>query len=384
MKIAMFTDSYFPTIDGVVVSLTSTSQELKKQGHEVVVFAPEPTGGSVDYLPDRVIWLPAFGFREYETYRSALFPSSIVSLVRSEQPDIIHSHGIGFMGLQALIASRQTKIRNVLTYHTLLHEAADHYAPPIMPVDVMVRLAWFYQKSFLKRPHAVITPTRAIRDELEGYGIRARRWEAIATGVDCERFSPNVSGKEVRDKYGLDDCQMILTVGRVAKEKNLELLLAGFKELINKEKCAKLLIVGKGPAMEEYQNLTKEMNLDQNVVFTGFIPDSQLASYYAACDAFAIASKFETQGIAAVEAMASGKPIAGMRSKALPEIIREGENGYLFDDDQKSCADALDRAINDRSDVSAGARRTGLEFSLDKCTAKLVDLYKHLHDAEDA
>jgi len=82
LKIAMFTDSYFPTIDGVVVSLTSTSQELKKQGHEVVVFAPEPTGGSVDHLPDRVIWLPAFGFREYETYRSALFPSSIVSLVR--------------------------------------------------------------------------------------------------------------------------------------------------------------------------------------------------------------------------------------------------------------------------------------------------------------
>jgi len=380
----MFTDSYFPTIDGVVVSLTSTSQELKKQGHEVVVFAPEPTGGSADQLPDRVIWLPAFGFREYETYRSALFPSSIVSLVRSEQPDIIHSHGIGFMGLQALIASRQTKIRNVLTYHTLLHEAADHYAPPIMPVDVMVRLAWFYQKSFLKRPHAVIIPTRAIRDELEGYGIRARRWEVIATGVDCERFSPNISGKEVREKYGLDGCRMILTVGRVAKEKNLELLLGGFKELIKKEKCAKLLIVGKGPAMEEYKALTKEMGLDQDVLFTGFIPDDQLASYYAACDAFAIASKFETQGIAAVEAMACGKPIAGMRSKALPEIIREGENGYLFDDDPKSCADALDRAINDRSGVSAGARRTAQEFSLDKCTTKLVGLYHHLHDAEDA
>ena len=380
----MFTDSYFPTIDGVVVSLTSTSQELKKQGHEVVVFAPEPTGGSVDHLPDRVIWLPAFGFREYETYRSALFPSSIVSLVRSEQPDIIHSHGISFMGLQALIASRQTKIRNVLTYHTLLHEAADHYAPPIMPIDVMVRLAWFYQKSFLKRPHAVITPTRAIRDELEGYGIRARRWEVIATGVDCERFSPKISGRGVRRKYDLDGCKMILTVGRVAKEKNLELLLGGFKELIKKEKCAKLLIAGKGPAMEEYQTLTNEMKLDQNVVFTGFIPDSQLASYYAACDAFAIASKFETQGIAAVEAMASGKPIAGMRSKALPEIIREGENGYLFDDDPISCADALERAINDRSDVTASARRTAQEFSLDKCTAKLVGLYKHLHDAEDA
>jgi 1,2-diacylglycerol 3-alpha-glucosyltransferase len=380
----MFTDSYFPTIDGVVVSLTSTSQELKRQGHEVVVFAPEPTGGSADHPPDRVIWLPAFGFREYETYRSALFPSSIVSLVRSERPDIIHSHGIGFMGLQALIASRQTKIGNVLTYHTLLHEAAEHYAPPIMPVDVMVRLAWFYQKSFLKRPYAVITPTRAVRDELEGYGIRARRWEVIATGVDCDRFSPDVSGKAVREKYDLDGCKVILTVGRIAREKNLKLLLEGFKELVRKEKCAKLLIVGKGPAMEEYQALTRGMGLDRNVVFTGFVPDGQLASYYAACDAFAIASKFETQGIAAVEAMASGKPIAGMRSKALPEIIREGENGYLFDDDPKSCADALERAINDRSGVSSGARRTAQEFSLDRCTTKLVGLYRSLHDIKGA
>ena len=384
MKIAMFTDSYFPTVDGVVVSLTTTSQELKRQGHEVVVFAPEPTGGVLGKVPDRVIWLPAFGFREYETYRSALFPSGIVSLIKSEQPDIIHSHGISFMGIQALIASRQTKIRNVLTYHTLLHEAANHYAPPILPVDVMVRAAWIYQRSFLRRPHAVITPTTAIMEELKGYGIRARRWEVIATGVDCERFSPRISGKSVRQKYSLEGHKVILTVGRIAKEKNLELLLAGFKEFIKREKSAKLLIVGMGPAMEEYKRMSRDMGLEGDVLFTGFIPDEELSSYYAACDAFAIASKFETQGIAAVEAMASGKPVAGMRSKALPEIIKEGENGYLFDDDAKSCADAFERAIDDKSGVSAGARRTAEGFSLEHCTGQLVNLYRELHDAEDA
>jgi 1,2-diacylglycerol 3-alpha-glucosyltransferase len=288
------------------------------------------------------------------------------------------------MGIQALIASRQTKIRNVLTYHTLLHEAADHYAPPFLPVDVMVRAAWVYQRSFLRRPHAVITPTRAVMEELKGYGVRTRRWEVIATGVDCDRFSPRVSGKVVRDKFSLDGLKVILTVGRIAKEKNLELLLAGFKELTGREKRVKLLIVGKGPAMDEYRRISKEMGLEGDVLFTGFIPDDELASYYAACDAFAIASKFETQGIAAVEAMASGKPVAGMRSKALPEIIKEGENGYLFDDDSRSCADALERAINDRGGVSAGARLTAEGFSLKNCTRQLVDLYKELHDAEEA
>lgn len=384
MKIAMFTDSYYPTIDGVVVSLTTTSQELKRQGHEVVIFAPTPMGGPIGDLPDRVVWLPAFGFREYESYRSAMFPSSIVSLVKSERPDIIHSHGISFGGIQALVASRNTKIRNVLTYHTMLSDAADHYAPPIMPVDVMVRLGWIYQRSFLKRPHAVITPTSAIRSELESHRIRTRRWEVIPTGVDCDRFSPSVSGKKVREKYNLEGDKVILTVGRIAKEKNLELLLTGFKELTSRDAHARLLIVGKGPAMEEYKALAVKMGLDSKAIFTGFVEDRDLASFYAACDVFAIASKFETQGIVALEAMACGKPVAGINRKALPEFIHEASNGYLFEDDPASCAETLERALQDGGEVSSEARKTALGMSLDKCTTRLINLYQDIHDAEDA
>ena len=378
MKIAMFTDSYYPAIDGVVVSLTTTSKELKRRGHEVVVFAPEPLTDSLKTFPDRVVWLPAYGFKKYPGYRNGMFPSSIVSLVRKESPDIIHSHGISFMGIQALIASRQTKIRNLVTYHTMVTKAADFYAPPILPLSVMIRLGWVYQRNFLKRPHAVITPTKAIKDELQAHGIRAKRWETVPTGVDCIRFSPKVSGKEIRVKHGLEGKKVILTVGRVAKEKNLELLLAGFKNMAGTDPDVRLLIVGTGPAADEYGELVKSRGLADRVIFTGFVPDEELPSYYAATDAFAISSKFETQGIVALEAMASGKPVAAMNSHALGEVIEDGVNGYLFEDSPDSCATALKKVVSSAETVRKNALDTAGKYSLEKCTGELIRIYEGL------
>ena len=378
MKIAMFTDSYYPTIDGVVVSLTTTSMELKRRGHEVVVFAPEPVDGDARDSPDRVIWLPSYGFKGYSGYRSALFPSSIVSEVKRERPDIIHSHGISFAGVQALLASRNTGIPNLLTYHTMLAEAADHYAPPVLPVDVIVRLGWIYQRNLLKRPHAVITPTSAIMEELKGHGVRARRWEVLPTGVDCARFSPSVSGKAIRERYGLKDEKIVLTVGRIAKEKNLELLLRGFAEFVKGEEGARFLVVGTGPAASGYREMADRMGLGKSAIFAGFVPDSELASYYAASDAFAIASKFETQGIVALEAMASGKPVAAISSKVFGEIIRDRANGYIFEEEPESCAEALRRAVRDLDGTAGAALETAKGLSLERCVGELIGLYEEL------
>jgi 1,2-diacylglycerol 3-alpha-glucosyltransferase len=378
MKVAMFTDSYYPAVDGVVVSLTTTSRELKRRGHEVVVFAPEPLGGEVKELPDRVIWLPAHAFSGYSGYRSALFPSSIVSLIKREKPDIIHSHGISFAGIQALLASRNTGIGNLLTYHTMLAEAADHYAPPILPVSVIVRLGWVYQRNFLKRPHAVITPTKAIMDDLKSHRVRARRWKVLPTGVDCTRFSPSVSGKGIRERYGLDGKKVLLTVGRIAKEKNLELLLKGFAELTKGESDLRFLIAGTGPAASEYRGLAERMGLDRSVIFTGFVPDSELASYYAASDAFAIASKFETQGIVALEAMASGKPVAAIDTRVFREIMQDGGSGYLFEDDPASCAEALGKALRDVNGTAKAGLETARGLSLERCVGELIGLYEEL------
>lgn len=374
----MFTDSYYPAVDGAVISLDMTCRELKKRGHEVVIFAPKSPDGQIDGIDDRVIWLPARRFGSYSGYRVPIYPSAVVSTVRKEAPDIIHSHGISFAGIQALIASRQTGIRNVLTYHTMVTEAAGYYYPPIMPLDVMIRLAWIYQKSYLHRPHAVIVPTQAIKDELVNHGIRARRWEVIPTGVDCRRFTPEKRDKDILEKYEADGKKVILTVGRLAREKNIELILRGFCELLRLRDDAMLLIVGKGPAEEDLKSSVARLNLTDKVRFSGFVPEETLPRLYASCDAFVIASRFETQGLVALEAMASGLPVAGINFRAIPEIIKDRVNGYLFEDDPVSLARALDLAIDDRYGVSSEARATAEKFCIENCTSRLIDLYSDL------
>jgi len=374
----MFTDSYYPAVDGAVVSLSITSKALREMGHEVVVFAPSSPDGRVNGIDDRVIWLPARRFGSYPDYRVPVYPSAIVSVVRKEAPDIIHSHGISFAGIQALIASRQTGIRNVLTYHTMVTEAAGYYYPPIMPLDVMIRLAWIYQRSFLHRPHAVIVPTRAIRDELVSHGIRAKRWEIIPTGVDCKRFSPENRDSKLFDRYQLNGKKVVLTVGRLAKEKNIDLIIRGFAELTKLRDDVSLVITGKGPAEQNLRSLVAKLGLEDKVRFTGFVPDSELPKFYASCDAFVIASRFETQCLVALEAMASGCRVAGINFRAIPEIIKDRVNGYLFDDTPLSLAKALDMAIDDRDKVSSAARKTAEEYCIEKCTARLVDLYSEL------
>jgi len=374
----MFTDSYFPSIDGVVVSLTTTSAELKRRDHEVVVFAPTPVGESDMDIPDRVRWLPSRRFGNYSGYRMAIYPSNIVSIVRSEKPDIIHSHGIGFAGIQALFASRNTGIPNILTYHTMFIDAAPHYSPVPIPMDITERLTWIYQRNYLKRPHIVITPTGAIGEELRSNGVKAQRWEVLPTGVDCSRFNPSLSGIEIRKRLGIHDKKMILSLGRVAPEKNLDLLFKAFSILHQRRKDIKLVIAGGGPAIEHYRAIAKEMNIDDDIIFTGFIPDEDVSLYYAACDAFAISSKFETQGIVVLEAMACGKSVAGIDFRAVSELIEHNRNGYLFRDDPGSCADVLEKAIEDGDAVAAEARKTAEKFSLENCTDRLIRLYEEL------
>jgi len=377
LKIAMFTDSYYPTVDGAVVSLTTTSRELKKRGHEIVVFAPAPIGSreALD-LPDRVVWLPAKPFRKYEGYRMAIYPGNTFDEIRKEKPDVIHSHGIGFAGIQALLASRKTGIPNILTYHTMFNDAAPYYSPVPLPQDIIDRLVWYYHRNYLRRPAAVITPTDAIRREMVRHGIVPKKWEVLPTGVDCNRFNMSLNGDGVRDSLGIGDRKMILSVGRVAKEKNIRLLLSAFSLLMERNGNSVFVIAGSGPALGEHKDFALNLGLGENVIFTGFVPDDELPGYYAACDAFVIASKFETQGLVALEAMACGKPVAGINFRAIPELITHRENGFLFEDDPSSCAEALESAIVSGKELSREARRTAETYSLEKCTSRLIEIYR--------
>jgi len=378
MKIALFTDTYLPTIDGVVTSLIATRRQLEAMGHDVLIFAPGPGKNGVP-REEGVIYLRARAFRSYPGYYMAMFPSREVALVKQHGVDIIHGNGLMFMGIKGLWASWQAKIPMVQSYHTMIEDALAFYSPISLNPRYLRRGLRLYLRVFLHKCKNIIVPTKAVMAEIRSLAPRARISGVVPTGVDLSRFNPELDGSGVREKWGLDANDVVLHVGRVAAEKNLKLILDAFPSVMKERPGAKLLVVGRGPYMQHIYRLSRKRGLAKDVLFAGFVSDSELPKYYAACDAFAIASKFETQSIVVLEAMACGKPVAGANFRAIPEFVRDDENGYLFDpDDKADCAEAIVGCLENAPHLRYGARATAEKYSVEKCTRQLVSVYKNV------
>jgi 1,2-diacylglycerol 3-alpha-glucosyltransferase len=378
MKIALFTDTYLPTVDGVVTSILATKRQLVADGHEVVVFAPADPHRHGAVEPGTV-YIRAKELRTYPGYRLAMFPGREVDLVKSLGIDVIHSHGVGTVGVKGLWSAWQAHIPIVQTFHTMIQDTLPFYSPFGLNLHLLERGLRFYLRIFLRKCQGVVVPSRAILEEILDLSPEATIADVIPTGVDPARFSPAVSGRAVRDRWGLNGDDVILHVGRVAPEKNLATLLQAFVQVKAASPGAKLVIVGAGPYLERYYDIARNLNLSGEVIFTGFVPDEDLPGYYAAADAFAIASKFETQGLVVLEALASGCPVAGANYRAIPEFVRDGVNGALFDPgDVRGCADAILRCLQERDRMAAAARQSAIPFSIDRCTRRLEALYAQL------
>ncbi|MDD1772733.1 MAG: glycosyltransferase [Methanomassiliicoccales archaeon] len=371
----MFTDSYLPTRDGVVTSLLLTKRELERMGHTVYVFAPEPAKNE-DKEPG-VYYFRSLGFNQYSGYRVPLFPTDKCAILKELDVDVIHIHGVVFQAVRGMLAGRALKKPVIITFHTMITEAARFYNVTPLP-DWVVQLGmWTYLRILLSRPEVVVAPTFAIKNEIKRYAPHIRRFEVIPTGVDLDRFNPGVDGSPIRERYGLDDKKVILHLGRIAWEKNIDLVIRGFARLVEQEPDAVLLLVGKGPAKEHIEELAKELGVGGKVVFTGFVPDDDLPQYYAACDVLTLASKFETQGLVVLEAMAMGKPVSGIRYRAIAELIIEGENGSLFEETPESWSNATLRLLNEPERYREGAMAKANEYSAGQWTTRLVDIYRY-------
>lgn len=376
MKIAVFTDTYLPTVDGVVTSLLSTKHELERLGHEVVVFAPQIPGNGCGRAAD-VIWVRAREFRAYPGYRLAMFPGREVEQIEEIGADIVHSHGIGFMGIKGMWAAWQCKRPLVLTFHTMVMDAMTYYTPFHLDMKLLERGLRLYLRVFLHKCRAVVVPTRAILHELEAFAPNMRLTDVIPTGVDAQRFRPGLDGAWVRERWGLGGSDVVLHVGRLAYEKNLPVLVNAFARLKAWRPDTKLLFVGRGPSEAGLRHLVNRKGLAGDVVFAGFVPDRDLPDYYAASDVFAIPSKFETQALVVLEAMACGRPVAGANFRAIPEFVKDGKTGYLFPpDDAQGAATAIDLCLEDRDSLGVAARETAEMFTAESSTRRLLRVYQ--------
>ena len=376
MKIAVFTDTYLPAIDGVVNSIRNTKRGLEDRGHHVLVVAP--LDGSNATPPPDTIYSRATELRRMPGYRIAIFPTRWdLKVLEAYDPDVIHAHGFAFMGLKGMWASRELYRPMILTFHTMIMDAIPYYTPFTKRSRVLTGLLSRYLRGFLHHSGAVVTPTQAIMDELRVLAPRMRRTEVIPNGVDLDRFRTDLDGSAVRERHDLGDGELLIHVGRVAPEKDVAFLLRAFPGLQRRRPGIKHLFVGTGPELERSKRFVQRHGLAEDVLFTGFVPDEELPAYYAAADVMTVASQFETQGMVALEAMACGKPVVAVDYRAFPEYIQDGHNGFLFPPgDVPGYHMSVLAALDCGNEVREQARETAQHFSWDRCTEQLEALYE--------
>ena len=373
MRIALVTDSYYPTKDGVVVAVETVQAELISMGHDVVVFAPDP---GEEFRREGVVYFRAMKFKKYPDYFLPIYRSNKIEEIRKFNPDVIHLYGVAFMVLKGLIASRALKIPAVITYVTSVSEVVGMYSPIKLPEPVLRKLSWIYVRNLLKRPAVLVVPTHPIAKELEENGVVPKRLEVIHIGIDAERFRRDPeAGLTVKKKYGLENKRVIICAGRLSGEKRTDILIRSMKLL---EDDISLLIVGKGPVGDELRNLTTDLGLNDRVKFAGFVPDDELVAHYSAADMAASCSVFETQGLTTLEAMGCELPAACANGRAFTEVIKNGVNGYLFEQSEEECAEAIRKCFAEHDQISTGARRTAEENSMRATAEKLEAVYRSI------
>lgn len=376
MKIAFYTDTYLPNRDGVVTSIVSFRRELEAQGHKVFVFASGSQTAKKENTDPDVFYHASTPFKPYPQYRIALFPFLSQSRLRPMKVDVVHSHGMATMGLAAEVAAHSLGVPHVGTLHTLIPKATHYVSGGVRQVkNAAESLAWEYLKWYYNRCDVATAPSGVIKGMMEEHGIRDVR--VIPNGVDVIKLNPKRKGRVIRRKWGLEGKKVVLHLGRLVLEKNLDVLINSALFVLEEEPNVRFLIVGTGPASSRYKEIVRRRGVEKYFVFTGFVEDYLIPEVYACANAVTIPSKFETQGLVTLEAMACGKPVAGADYLATKEIIKDKVNGYLFNpDDPEDCARSVVKALNAPRMIKQNARITAEEYSVQACTNRLIKLYE--------
>jgi 1,2-diacylglycerol 3-alpha-glucosyltransferase len=363
MRIGLFTDTFLPQANGVVTSLLSFGPELVRRGHEVSVFCPNSNVKEFKGMP--VFSYPAVAFRAYPEFKIAVPQGRD----RAPKLDIVHTHSPFTMGFFGWRVAKLQNIPRVSTFHTLLSEYAGYVSK--LGKIVLKPVTWEFCRTFYNRHRKLIAPSRTLKKILQEHKIR-KPIDIIPNGIDTDFFHP-FEKTVARKKLGINGGGIFLSLGRLGHEKSTDVVIRSFENL-----DAKLIIVGRGPAEKKLKKLTRKLGLQNKVAFKGFVPEKLKPLYYSAADALVIASEFETQGLVVVEAMACGTPVIGANSGAVPEIIQEKKNGYLFEPRNVEELTEKIGMFEPSKRMEKNAIKTSKNYSIEKCAAELEKFYRSL------
>ncbi len=376
MRIGFFTDTFYPNVDGVVTTLVNYRDEMQKRGDDVFVFTSGDKKTKELNQDPKVFVFRSVKFPPYPQYKIALFPFNSAKIAKEKKIQLVHCHALASMGLAAIKTSRDLRLPLLGTFHTMVPMAAKK-----MMGKTAEKILWKGVKLFYQRFDLVTCPTKTVQQILREKGVDSI---VVPNAVDTARYNPSVKSRVVKDLVGAD--KIVLVAGRISQEKNINVIVKSASEVLKKTRgvfTTKFVVTGDGPARKQIEELVKGEGLQKDFVFTGFVKQEHLPSYYAACDCFATASAFETQGLALLEAMACGKPVVGAKAMAIPESVREGKNGFLFQPgDEGECAEKIIRVLTMPKSLYAkmgkNARKTAEQFSIPKSTSKMLEVYEKM------
>lgn len=379
MNIGLFTDTYYPEINGVANSVFVLKSELEKRGHNVYVFTTT-TPGSPEYEYN-VFRLHSLPFVFMPDRRVGMFyDRKLAAMIRRLNLDIIHTHTEFSLRLFACTMAKELNIPIVHTYHTI-YEDYTHYFAPIKSLNRGAKaFARKYTKKVCNQVEEVIAPTEKTKELLEAYHVY-KNINIVPTGIILSKFSPdNFSKEEVakeREALGIAETdKVILYLGRVSPEKNIEELLLDIPKLKENHENIRFLIVGDGPDLENLQKLAKENQIDDVVIFAGEKPWDKIGLYYQLGDVFVSASQSETQGLTYIEAMAAGLPVVARDDRCLDEILKNGYNGYKFHNSEEFVSGLEQVLFEDQeTDYRKNSIEMVSEYSVESFGEKVEEIY---------
>ncbi|MFH0737136.1 MAG: glycosyltransferase [Candidatus Micrarchaeota archaeon] len=382
MKVALFTDTYVPQMNGVVAYLNDAIR-LLSQSEEVVLFAPGEGRYRCERVSEkfRICWIPSSPFPFYEGYRVASMDYRRVSkLLREEKPDIVHAHAPINLGLQGILAAKREKIPVVVTYHTHFPDYVPHLLNGRLP-KVLAEASSSTVKKMIKHifgmADIVTAPTEELARELRSYGLR--NVVLLKNGIDFSKQAcTQDEAASFRKAWGIPpEGKVALYLGRISFEKKLDRVLEAFKMV---EKDGRyLVIVGGGPYLKRFKELASSLGV-RNAVFTGF--SKKTAPAYHSADFFISASDTETFGMTFVEGMYHGLPCIGVNRLGAKELIKDKRNGLLVEpDDVAGLAKAMERLFEDDAlcgKLGKAARESALGYSITDSVEETRRLYRSL------
>ncbi|MCC6207252.1 MAG: glycosyltransferase [Gammaproteobacteria bacterium] len=382
MRILMISDVYFPRVNGVSTSIATYRESFQALGHEITLLAPAYPAGHED--DSGIIRIPSRGllldpedrmmrYRVLVAMREALRGRSF-DIVHIQTPFVAHYAGIRI--------ARDLGLPVIESYHTYFEEYLYHYIP-LLPRASLRVLARRFSAGQGNAVDALAVPSRAMLEKLRDYGVHSEM-RIIPTGLNMRHFSRG-DGAAFRRRLGIDPSRpVLLFVGRVAFEKNIDFLLHMADEVRRQIPDVLLLIAGEGPAEPHLHRLAQRLDLEANVAFAGYLDRATaLLDCYAAADVFVFSSRTETQGLVLLEAMAMGRPVVAQAVMGTRDVLREGEGALIAENDVHDFARKVLALLGDRElhkQLSRRALDYARTWSNESCARRLEEYYVQLID----